>query len=133
MSASAFSATLSSLLDARQRAVPRTVGAHMAAIAAILRKLAPYAAIELIMPGGSLMAVLLWLYRRQRRGIVSFGHCRSAQRDVALENHSRNIGSSKAWPRVPEGFVSLRRGKIRCDVQQTSSGAPEDSHTAVSG
>jgi hypothetical protein len=67
MSASEFSATLSPVLDAQPRAVPRTVGAHMAVIVAILRKLAPYAAIELIMPGGSVMAVLLWLYRRQKK------------------------------------------------------------------
>ncbi len=31
-----------------------------------LRELAPYAAIELILPGGSLVALALWLYRRQR-------------------------------------------------------------------
>jgi hypothetical protein len=67
MSASEFSATSSPVLDAQPRAVPRTVGAHMAVIVAILRKLAPYAAIELIMPGGSVMAVLLWLYRRQKK------------------------------------------------------------------
>jgi hypothetical protein len=66
MPASEFSATLSPVLDAQPRAVPRTLGAHMAVIVAILRKLAPYAAI-LIMPGGSVMAVLLWLYRRQKR------------------------------------------------------------------
>jgi hypothetical protein len=29
-----------------------------------LRRIAPYAAIELLMPGGSLLALLLWLYRR---------------------------------------------------------------------
>jgi hypothetical protein len=32
-----------------------------------LRELAPYAAL-LALPGGSLMALSLWLYRRQRRG-----------------------------------------------------------------
>jgi hypothetical protein len=31
-----------------------------------LRELAPYALIELVLPGGSLMALLLWLYRRQK-------------------------------------------------------------------
>jgi hypothetical protein len=31
-----------------------------------LRELAPYAAI-LVLPGGSLMALVLWLYRRQKR------------------------------------------------------------------
>ena len=29
-----------------------------------LKELAPYAALELVLPGGSLMAILLWLYRR---------------------------------------------------------------------
>src|SRR5579871_1121088 len=32
-----------------------------------LRELGPYAAIELLVPGGSIVAVLLWLYRRHRR------------------------------------------------------------------
>jgi hypothetical protein len=32
---------------------------------AIIKDFGPYAAIELILPGGSLIAVLLWLYRRQ--------------------------------------------------------------------
>lgn len=31
-----------------------------------LRQLGPYAAIELILPGGSLIALALWLYRRQK-------------------------------------------------------------------
>ena len=31
---------------------------------AIMKDFGPYAAIELILPGGSLIAVLLWLYRR---------------------------------------------------------------------
>ena len=30
------------------------------------REFAPYAAIELILPGGSLIAIVLWLYRRRR-------------------------------------------------------------------
>jgi hypothetical protein len=32
-----------------------------------LRELAPYAVIELVLPGGSLMALALWWYRRHRR------------------------------------------------------------------
>ena len=31
-----------------------------------LRQFGPYAAIELLLPGGSLLALLLWLYRRHR-------------------------------------------------------------------
>ena len=34
-----------------------------------LRSLAPYALIELIMPGGSLMALLLWLYRHRKKSV----------------------------------------------------------------
>ena len=32
-----------------------------------VRELGPYAAIELLVPGGSVIAVLLWLYRRHKR------------------------------------------------------------------
>jgi hypothetical protein len=31
------------------------------------RELGPYAALELLLPGGSVVAVLLWLYRRHKR------------------------------------------------------------------
>jgi hypothetical protein len=37
-----------------------------AAVLAKLRDLAPYAAIELVLPGGSLIALVLWFYRRRR-------------------------------------------------------------------
>jgi hypothetical protein len=52
------------------RAAPRTWSAHTAAVIAKLREFAPYAAMELVMPGGSLMALGLWLYRRQRRAAL---------------------------------------------------------------
>jgi NodT family efflux transporter outer membrane factor (OMF) lipoprotein len=32
-----------------------------------LRELGPYAVVELVLPGGSILAVLMWLYRRHRR------------------------------------------------------------------
>jgi hypothetical protein len=35
-------------------------------ILAFLKALGPYAAIELILPGGTILAILLWLYRRRR-------------------------------------------------------------------
>ena len=40
------------------------LAAWMARLGAILRQLGPYAAIEILLPGGTLMALLLWLYRR---------------------------------------------------------------------
>jgi hypothetical protein len=45
----------------------RMWGRYAQVILAKVRELGPYAAIELILPGGSLIAVLLWLYRRQKR------------------------------------------------------------------
>ena len=36
-------------------------------IFAKLRTVAPYALMELVLPGGSVMALLLWLYRRKRK------------------------------------------------------------------
>ena len=38
----------------------------LAGVLAGLRQLAPYAAIELLLPGGSLIALVLWLYRRHK-------------------------------------------------------------------
>ena len=37
-----------------------------------LKALAPYALLELVLPGGSVMALLLWLYRR-RKTALGFG------------------------------------------------------------
>ena len=52
----------------------RTLSARAALIVAKLRNLAPYAAMELVLPGGSLMALLFWLYRRQRKVPVPHVH-----------------------------------------------------------
>ena len=54
-----------------RRTLALKLGARATAVAAKLRELAPYALIELILPGGSVMALMLWLYRRQRRAGVS--------------------------------------------------------------
>ncbi len=45
----------------------RRLGASAAAVALKLKDLAPYAVIALVVPGGALMALLLWSYRRQKR------------------------------------------------------------------
>jgi len=56
--------------DAQRTSGILKLGVSAAVIVAKLRDLAPYALIELILPGGSLMALLLWLYRRQRKAAV---------------------------------------------------------------
>ena len=37
----------------------------IARLSALLRGLGPYAAIELVLPGGSLIALFVWLYRHR--------------------------------------------------------------------
>jgi hypothetical protein len=41
------------------------LNAWIARLPALLRGLGPYAAIELLLPGGSLVALLIWLYRHR--------------------------------------------------------------------
>ena len=56
--------------NARHPQVAFKLSPYAAIVVAKLRAVAPYALMELILPGGSVMALLLWLYRRQRRGAV---------------------------------------------------------------
>jgi hypothetical protein len=50
--------------SARSRQRPWKLAAST--VLARLRDLAPYAVLELVLPGGSVMALLLWLYRRHK-------------------------------------------------------------------
>lgn len=56
--------------SARGPTAPGNMGAYTAVVLARIRDLAPYAALELVLPGGSLMALLLWLYRRHKRDLA---------------------------------------------------------------
>jgi hypothetical protein len=58
--------------DARRTPALRHWGGYAAAVIVRLKDLAPYALIELVLPGGSVMALLLWLYRR-RKNAADFG------------------------------------------------------------
>jgi len=60
-------------VNARRAPVAPKLRAYTAAVVAKLRAVAPYALIELVLPGGSVMAVLLWLYQRQRKVPVFAG------------------------------------------------------------
>jgi hypothetical protein len=55
-------------LDARWLLALRKCIGYAAVVILRFRALAPYALIELILPGGSVMALLLWLYRRRKNG-----------------------------------------------------------------
>jgi hypothetical protein len=59
----------------------------MARAVAQVKELAPYALLELVLPGGSLMAILLWLYRRRSEQTVS------ARRPAVISPHLRSTTS----------------------------------------
>jgi hypothetical protein len=66
--------------DGRWMLAPRPWLGYAAVVVAKLKVLAPYAAIELVLPGGSVMALLLWLYRRRKNGVgfgLWVGFCRT--------------------------------------------------------
>jgi hypothetical protein len=56
-----------------------------AAVIVKLKDLAPYALIELVLPGGSVMALLLWLYRRRRWGPLERKAKRFTERVASTE------------------------------------------------
>jgi hypothetical protein len=58
--------------EARWTLALRDWGGSVAAVIVRFKALLPYALMELILPGGSVMALLLWLYRRRKNG-VGFG------------------------------------------------------------
>jgi hypothetical protein len=62
-------------VELRLTLAPRNWIGYAAAVIVRLKVLAPYALIELILPGGSVMALLLWLYRR-RANKVGLGRIR---------------------------------------------------------
>jgi hypothetical protein len=78
--------------SARRTLVGPKLRAYTAAVVAKLRAVAPYALLELILPGGSVMALLLWLYRRQKTTPVSYR--------FAVKPTPRRLGAG--------GFVSSR-------------------------
>ena len=49
------------------KAFARRIGAMWG----VLKEFAPYAAIELVLPGGTVLAILCWLYRRRRLASAS--------------------------------------------------------------
>jgi hypothetical protein len=66
-----------------------------------IKSLAPYALIELVLPGGSVMALLLWLYRRRRNGAgfgpspaAASGERRTAIASTACARPSPRLGQS---------------------------------------
>jgi hypothetical protein len=57
------------MTSANMMLILRGWGGFAAAAVLRLKSLAPYAVIELILPGGSMIALLLWLYRRRKNAV----------------------------------------------------------------
>jgi hypothetical protein len=57
-------ATVAPIAGLELAAIRSRLAAWVARLGVILRRVGPYAAMEILLPGGTLMALLLWLYRR---------------------------------------------------------------------
>jgi hypothetical protein len=69
--------------DARWTLALRNCRGVAAAVVVRLQALAPYALIDLILPGGSVIALLLWLYRRRKNAVGFSGAVRGSKCRVA--------------------------------------------------
>ena len=61
--------------DAPPTPLAPQIRAYAAIVVARLRAVAPYALIELVLPGGSVIALLLWFYRRRQCHPGLLGRC----------------------------------------------------------
>ena len=57
----------STTVNGAQLPLPATLNGWKGRVVRFVRVLGPYAAIELLLPGGSLIALLFWLYQSQRK------------------------------------------------------------------
>jgi len=62
---------------------PRFAG-RIRATWAVLKEIAPYLAIELVLPGGTVIAILCWLYRRRRSATRSVAQQGSVARNELM-------------------------------------------------
>jgi hypothetical protein len=53
-------------LKARRQVVTTAQSSRIARLATLVRSFGPYAAIELLLPGGSLIALSLWIFRHRQ-------------------------------------------------------------------
>ena len=74
-----------------QLAVPAILSAWKGRVVRFVRVLGPYAAIELLLPGGSLIAVLLWLYQTRSKKV-------SLRQNAGRRMFPRKVLSAKIAP-----------------------------------
>ena len=78
--------------DGRWRHWSSTIRGGVARVRHWMRSLGPYVAIELILPGGTIIALALWAYRQRRA--------------ASRKTLPSNIGAAAAQPRTPLGCVT---------------------------
>jgi hypothetical protein len=82
--------------DGHWSRVPRLLRGAMARVAGIgrsLRSLGPYLAIEVLLPGGSIIALALWGYRRRRAALRDADATSGVAVAAAPRASLRSIGS----------------------------------------
>ena len=81
--------------DARWAPVLANWIGFAAAVIVRFRALAPYVLIELVLPGGSVMALLMWLYRRRKNGVgfATFSLWNTSTASVATRSGARDLSS----------------------------------------
>ena len=83
---------------------------YLQAVRSVFGKTAPYILIELLLPGGTLIALLLFLYRRKRGGA---GAAPSAQPPFTMFMRIRDevatVSSATAWRLRPRHRTASRR------------------------
>ena len=52
----------------------KLLAGRIRAMLEVVRQFAPYAVMELVLPGGTVLAILCWLYRRRRVATDSVAH-----------------------------------------------------------
>ena len=89
--------------------------AKLAALAWLLRKVGPYLAIEILMPGGTLIALALFLYRRRNAAPDGTTFALGALAARALDALRERIGPVRALARAP--LVPVRMlARVRASV-----------------
>src|ERR1700739_1866188 len=91
----------------RQEGETAASGTLAASLYRLLRAVGPYLAIELLLPGGSVIALLLWLHRRLHR---SAAHTQSS---VWLGNERKERNEDHSYWRKWADRLKSRREALR--------------------
>ena len=75
----------------------------------LLEKAGPYLLLELLLPGGTLFALLLWLYRQRQQ----FGSANAPRASVVAAQAIGKVREEVRLLAQPHGVASLWRGRHR--------------------